>query len=398
VRKRLHRGMRVFGAASLQNRAFWTCFGILILLAAGYGVVLAMFLGQHDLFDVPGRQQLAWCLALSCWLFALAPLWLLARVESRWIMRHVREPIAAVIRQCSEIRAGRAVPRLRHRGDDELAGLADAVNDLIDHFNQDMLCQHQFAADAAHELRTPLTAQSVVGENALARRCSGAELREAVGSMLEESNHMKRLIENLLELTRAAAVGAAEWDATRQPMRLELGKLALGCVDSLQILAEEKHQRIELDAAVVWVDADATMVRQALLNVIHNAIEHCPDGACIQVVTARFARDLAMVRVTDDGPGIPVEQQPHIFKRFHRVTGASGRRGLGLGLAIAKAIMKSQRGNIFVRSEPYAGCSFTLTLPRLVERAPTKLPAAPAIDTDAPRSGFESGETVPLKG
>jgi len=382
VRKRLHQGRRVFGAASLQSRAFWTCFGILILLAAGYGVVLALFLGQHDPFDVPGRQQLAWRVALACWLFALPPIWLLARVESRWIMRHVREPLAAVIRQCNEIRAGRAVQRLGHRGADELAGLVDAVNDLIDHFNQTLLRQHRFAADAAHELRTPLTAQSVVGENALARRCSSAELRETVGSMLEESKHMKRLIENLLELTRASAVGAAEPDATRQPMRLELGKLALGCVESLQILAEEKHQRIELDAAVVWADADATMVRQALLNVIHNAIEHCPDGAHIQVVTARFARDLAMVRITDDGPGIPVEQQAHIFKRFHRVTSASGRRGLGLGLAIAKAIMNSQRGNIFVRSEPCAGCSFTLTLPRLVERAPAQLPAIPAIDTD----------------
>jgi signal transduction histidine kinase len=374
MRKRLRLGMQVVGPASLRTHAFWTCFGILLLLATAYGVVLAVLLGHGDALDLSDRQTLAWRVALACWLFGLPLIWLVARLESRWIMRRVREPISALIHQCDEIRAGRAAARLRYTDGTvapaaEVAGLADAINELLSHFNRTVLCQHQFAADAAHELRTPLTAQSVVGENALARRCTSAELRETVGSMLEESKHMKRLIENLLELSRAsAAVGATDRDCARDREPLELGRLAQSCVESLQILAEEKHQHIELTAAPVWTDADPTLVRQALLNVIHNAIEHCPDGAHVKVVTGRFARDRAMIRVIDNGPGIPLEQQAHVFKRFYRVASATRRRSLGLGLSIAKAVLKSQRGDIHLRSEPGAGCCFTLTLPRLSER------------------------------
>lgn len=363
MRKRLRRGMQVLGHASLRTHAFWTCFGILLLLASAYGVVLALFLGHADAFEPPA---LAWRVALACWLFGLPVIWLVARMESRWITQRVQQPIAALIRQCDDIRAGRAAARLRYgEADCEVAGLADAINELLSHFNRIVLCQHQFAADAAHELRTPLTAQSVVGENALAHRCGSSELREAVGSMLEESKHMKRLIENLLELSRASAVGASDKEAIHDREPLELGRLAQGCVESLQILAEEKHQRIDLTAAPVWTDADPTLVRQALLNVIHNAIEHCPPGAHVQVVTGRFARDRAMIRVIDDGPGIAVELQAHVFKRFYRVPSATRRRSLGLGLSIAKAVLKSQRGDIHLRSEVGAGCCFTLTLPRL---------------------------------
>ena len=369
MRRQLRRGVQVVGHASLRTRAFWTCFGILLLLATVYGAVLAAFLGQGDALDLGERQSLAWRVALGCWLFGLPLIWLVARVESRWILRRVQDPIAALVRQCDEIRAGRAAARLKHTGGDaELAELTCSINELLTHFNRIVLCQHQFAADAAHELRTPLTALSVVGENALASRCTGVELRETVGSMLEESKHMKRLIENLLELSRASAVGATDRDPARECQPLELAKLSQSCVESLQILAEEKHQRIELTSSPVWTDADATLVRQALLNVIHNAIEHCPEGAHIKVVTGRFARDCAMIRVVDDGPGIALEQQAYVFKRFFRAAGTTRRRSLGLGLSIAKAVLKSQRGDIYLRSEAGAGCCFTLTLPRLADR------------------------------
>jgi signal transduction histidine kinase len=369
MRIRLRPGMQVFGRAGLRTHAFWTCFGILFLLATAYGVVLAVFLGQGDALDLAERQVFAWRIALGCWLFGLPLIWLVARIESRWIMRRVQEPVAILVRQCDEIRAGHRAARLKYGGGDaELVALTSSVNELLAHFNRIVLCQHQFATDAAHELRTPLTALSVVGENALASRCTGAELRETVGSMLEESKHMKRLIENLLELSRASAVGITERDPARECQPLELAKLAQSCVESLQILAEEKHQRIDLSATPVWTDADATLVRQALLNVIHNAIEHCPDGAHIQVVAGRFARDCAMIRVIDNGPGIPLEQQAHVFKRFYRAAGSTRRGSLGLGLSIAKAVLKSQRGDIYMRSEPGAGCCFTLTLPRLRDR------------------------------
>jgi signal transduction histidine kinase len=229
--------------------------------------------------------------------------------------------------------------------------------------------QQRFVSDAAHELRTPLTAQSVVGESVLARQAvTAAQLREAIVSMLEESKHMRRLIEGLLDLTRASLPNTAEQGVSRQPVALEVSGLARDCVESLRVLAEEKRQSIEVNAtAAVLADADPTMVRQALLNVIHNAIEHCPEGTNIQVYTARSANE-ALIRVQDNGPGIAHAEQRHVFERFYRGTGASRDRGLGLGLSIAKAVLSSQRGRLELRSTPGEGCCFLLTLPLAAHR------------------------------
>ena len=349
-----------------MKSSFWTCFGILVLLAAGYAGVLAVFLIHDDLLDPTARETLAWHVAIACWVISLPAIWLIARLESRWIARHVQEPIARMIRQCDDMRAGRAAARLSYSGDhDELRGLASAVNEVLAQLNENAAAQRQFATSAAHELQTPLTALSLVGQNALARRASAVELTDAVRSMLDESKHMKRLIESLLELARAAAP-PDEQSAAREPVPLALHDLAHDCVECLRILAEEKEQWIEVSARPVWADADSTMTRQAVLNVIHNAIEHCPRGARIQVETTRFSRKHAMIRVTDDGPGISPEQQQRVFERFYRGH-RTGRRGLGLGLAVASAILKSQHGAIHLRSEVGEGCCFTLTLPLMAD-------------------------------
>jgi signal transduction histidine kinase len=353
------------------------CCGILVILAAAYSVIAGV-----DAGDAPEQLRQLWQAALVCWVVSLPSIWMIARVKSRWVVRRVQEPITALVRQCHEIRAGCAAPKLSYDGNDlELRALAAAFNGVLKHFNAFVLCQRGFAADAAHELRTPLTAQMVVGENALARRCSSAELREVIGSMLEESKHMRRLIENLLELARA------EDNPPHGPMPLELGKLAQGCVESLQVLAEEKRQHLELSAATIWADADSTSVRQALLNVIHNAIEHCPECTRIQVIVDEFARDRVMIRVRDNGPGIPVEHQPHVFMRFYRCYNSGARRGLGLGLSIAQALLRSQRGYIHLASEPGEGCCFTLVLPLLPRAAADS--SAEAEDSDAGHLGTD---------
>jgi len=372
--------MRQVGVPEL---AFWTCFGVLVSVSAAYGMVFALFVSHGQALNVPVHGSAAWSIAAACWLLALYPIWLIARLESRWIRRRVQEPVAALIQQCEQIRDSSGFARVgdvrRDRCDDDIERLRIVVNEMLDRFHQVVVNQHQFTADAAHELRTPLTAQSLVGENALARRCTSGELREVVGSMLEESKHMKRLIESLLELTRASVttVAETEFESERLPTPLDLGDLARDCVESLQVLAEEKGQRIVLTARAVWADADPTMVRQAILNVIHNSIEHCQAGALIRVETARFARNQAMLRVTDNGPGIASDEQEHVFERFYRRSTAGRHRGLGLGLAIAKAVLKSQRGCIHLRSEPGAGACFTLVLPLLMDQSGrAMLPAA----------------------
>jgi signal transduction histidine kinase len=238
------------------------------------------------------------------------------------------------------------------------------TDERVVQLEQVIVRQHRFVGDAAHELRTPLTAQCLVGESVLAKQAAtSSELREAIASMLEESKHMKRLVEGLLDLTRASLATAAKQRNSHQQAALDLSVLARDCVESLRVLAEEKLQSIHMDAPPgVLVDADITMVRQALLNVIHNSIEHCPEGTHIRIAMERRLPNEALIQVQDNGPGIPLEEQHSVFERFYRGAGSS-RRGLGLGLSIAKAILRSQGGDIELRSAVSAGCCFLLTLP-----------------------------------
>jgi signal transduction histidine kinase len=322
---------------------FPLCFAIPAASIAVYATVLS---GETNV----------WQTATLCWALCVLVIGLIARIASM-IERSERE---AGPNGSPAI----APPVGRQRGD-ALWRASPGTEARLAHLEQVIVRQHRFVSDVAHELRTPLTAQCVVGENLLAKQgVTSAELRDGIASILEESKHMKRLIEGLLDLTRAALTNAAEHEVSRQPVALDLGVLAHDCVESLRVLAEEKQQRIEVStAAEVFADVDLTIVRQALLNVVHNSIEHCPEGTHIHVETKRRSPKEALILVEDNGPGIPLPEQRYVFERFYRGAGTSRRRSLGLGLSIARAILATQGGGIELESTPGRGCCFLLTLP-----------------------------------
>jgi signal transduction histidine kinase len=361
MRASLHGCLRRLTRANLRAGTFWLCFAIPAVLTAVYATLLS-------------REAAAWQTAMAYWLLTLLLIWLIGR-------------LAAMIGRCEDeaVQEGRpARPPAEASRNDGRERPTPGVQNRLAHLEQIVVRQHRFVADAAHELRTPLTALSLTGENVLAKKAdTGPELRAAIASMLEESEHMKRLIEGLLDLTRASLASATnQEDASRERPALDLGELARDCTETLQILAEEKRQSIEVDGAgPLWVNADLTLVRQAVLNVMHNAIQHCPEGARIRVATASCLPDQGMIRVQDNGPGISLEEQHNVFERFYRGSGGIGgvrgpaRRGLGLGLSIAKAILCSQGGGIELRSRPGAGSCFILTLPLMPESPPRRGPA-----------------------
>jgi two-component system OmpR family sensor kinase len=331
-----------------RARVFQLCFAIPAASIAVYATVLS---GETNV----------WQTATLCWGLTVLVIGLIARIASM-IERSERE--------ANQNGSPAISPPVGRRRSDALWRASPGAEARRAQLEQVIVRQHRFVSDAAHELRTPLAAQSVVGESVLSRQAvTSAQLREAIVSMLEESKHMKRLIEGLLDLTRASLTIAAEQGVSRQPVALDLSVLARDCVESLRVLAEEKQQSIEVNAAAgVLADVDLTMVRQALLNVIHNAIEHCPEGTRIQLDTVRCPPNEALIRVQDNGPGIPLEEQPRVFERFYRGAGTSRQRSLGLGLSIAKAVLCSQGGGIELRSAPGEGCCFLLTLPLAARR------------------------------
>jgi signal transduction histidine kinase len=255
---------------------------------------------------------------------------------------------------------------------DELGQLAAVFNKTLGRLENSFAELRRFAADASHELRTPLTALRAVGEASL-REKNGSNAagawREAVASMLEEAQHLSESVDALLFLARADSGASA-------PPRLEavvLEPLLAEARESLLALAEEKAQRIavEIGPSVVnlTAQADRALLRQALLNLIHNAIRYSPRETVIRLRLRRREKgndSVAVVEVADEGPGIAPEHRDKVFERFYRIDKARSREagsGAGLGLAIARWAVERQGGRIELDSAPGAGSVFRVVLP-----------------------------------
>jgi signal transduction histidine kinase len=184
--------------------------------------------------------------------------------------------------------------------------------------------------------------------------------------MLEEVNRLTTLIDNLLAISRADS-GHIQLNRTR----IEMLELARQAAALFEILADEKSQRLEISGdANAEVEGDSILLRQALVNIIHNAVKYSPIGETISIVVRKDNRGAVVVDIKDNGPGIPTEDQPRIFDRFYRVDKARWREsgGAGLGLSIAKWAVDAHGGTVSVQSAVNEGCMFRIRLPR-TERA-----------------------------
>jgi heavy metal sensor kinase len=245
---------------------------------------------------------------------------------------------------------------------DEFGRLASVFNDTLARLHDAFAQLRRFTADASHELRTPLTAMRSVGEVALQRSLDVAGYREVVGSLLEEVDRLSRLVENLLTLTRA--------EAGRVPLApavVDLDELARSVAEHLRVLADEKHQVLRVDASAhVTAACDPGIVRQGLINLLHNAITYTPGQGSIRVVVRETASGDAAIEVTDTGPGIAPRHHGRIFERFYRPDAARTREtgGVGLGLAIARWAVEANGGRIELESAEGRGSLFRIVLPR----------------------------------
>jgi heavy metal sensor kinase len=244
---------------------------------------------------------------------------------------------------------------------DEIGRLAAVINDAFARLEASFDKLRRFTADASHELRTPLAVIRGIGEAGLVETRTPAEYKEAIGSMLEEIDRLTTLVDTLLRLSHG---DAGNVHLSRES--LDLGQLTRDVVASLALLAEERRQRVSIQAAEgVSVGADRLVLREAITNVIDNAIKYSPVGASI-AVSIRDDGDCAVVEVADQGPGIPAEHRERIFDRFFRLDTARSRDagGTGLGLAIAKWAVEINGGSIRVDAAATGGSVFRISLPR----------------------------------
>ena len=284
---------------------------------------------------------------------AVSGSYLLARRALAPVERMRRE-VAALVGDGGE-RAIR-VPSTR----DELATLARTMNDLLGRLHASLERQRAFVADASHELRTPLSVLGAELELASRPGRTKEELSDAVASAAEETARLMRLAEDLLLLARS--------DSDRLELRLD--RVDVGQILERGARAAERRARsagvqIVLSAREgCWASLDAVRLREALDNLLDNALRFAPPGTTVEV-RGTEREGLLSVEVLDRGPGFPGEYLPHAFERFRRPTSDRSRSdgGSGLGLAIVEAIARAHGGAATARNRDGGGAAVRLEIP-----------------------------------
>jgi heavy metal sensor kinase len=280
-----------------------------------------------------------------------------------WLARRTLSPVAELTAQARLISAEKLNSRLSIKNpNDELGQLATTFNGTFERLEKSFEQMKRFTADASHELRTPLTALRTVGEVALRENHNTSQYRDVISSMLEEADSLRELIETLLTLSRADS-GQLILNKVEYNLSIQVKETCL----HLQVLAEEKGQTLNFEntGSDIFVLADQGLLRQALINLIDNAIKYSPVKSQVLVSIQQTPQSVS-ISVHDEGPGIPPEHQERIFDRFYRVDPARSREqsGIGIGLSLAKFIVEASGGKLQLMSTVGKGSLFTILLPK----------------------------------
>lgn len=221
--------------------------------------------------------------------------------------------------------------------------------------------QMEFTADASHELRTPLSVIEAQTSLALAQERDPAWYQHAFQRIGGESQRIRRLVEDLLWLARVDAPGT-----TAPPEPVDVGVLGRQAVDRFAAVAEARGLQLSSAIAIesLIINASTEWIDRLLGVLLDNACKYSPDGGRVALSVAADGNRVRLA-VDDSGPGIPPDERPHIFDRFHRATDLPG--GAGLGLAIADAVVRLTHGRWEIgTSAQLGGASMAVTWPRIL--------------------------------
>lgn len=291
---------------------------------------------------------------------------LLAWIGSLWLSQKVLAPIEALCTGAETMSEADLGKRLAvdspYR---EFRRLTQAVNAVLDQFQRSSEVQRNFCEIAAHEMKTPLTILQGNLEVALMKARTAEEYREVLLNNLQQVDRLIALTRPLLTL--------AKFTSSKPPVNLvplALEPLIQEIVDELILLADDRQIALTFESQPVPpVLGDAQWLKQALINLLDNALRYTPSGGSVRVRLHPVGHKVA-VAVEDTGHGIEPEHIPHLFERFYRTDWARAKdsAGTGLGLPIVKEIMEAHGGSISVTSEVHKGSIFTLRLPAFVQQ------------------------------
>ena len=297
-------------------------------------------------------------LAANAALRSIAPmLWVapLMLLLAGWLVTRATAPLRRV---AAELR-GRDARTLQPLPDaglpDEIGPLVGALNVLLGRLSEALGAQRAFVADAAHELRSPLTALKLQLD-LLKRAGDDTSRAEAIAALAGGIERAVRLVEQLLALARSEP----EAPVVREPV--DLAELARRTVADLVPLATARRTELVVEAeAPVVLAGERAALGAMVRNLVDNAIRYAPEGAHV-VLAVRPDGDRALVRVDDDGPGIPAEDRERVFDRFYRRDSGDA-AGSGLGLAIVRGVVQRHGGSVRLDAAPAGGLRVDVSLP-----------------------------------
>ncbi len=275
------------------------------------------------------------------------------------LSQSVAAPLRNISRAARNVARGNYRQRVPATGPTEVRDLAATFNRMTEQVQRSQQTLRDFLANISHELKTPLTSIRGFSEAILDGTIDDPEgVQRSARIINGESARVLRLVEELLDLSRI--------ESGQVPMRLEefgVNELVQHVGDVFSLRSEDTGIVLQVDGTLgARVHGDFERLEQVLNNLMDNAFRHTPSGGSVRVAASLNSPTFVQVTVADTGAGIPPGELPHLFDRFYRAQGSAG-KGHGLGLAIAREIVRAHGGEIWATSEVGKGTSFNFTLP-----------------------------------
>jgi len=244
--------------------------------------------------------------------------------------------------------------------------LAEEIETSSEELHEEERRKSRFVSDVSHELRSPLTGIRLAAETLLDGGVDPEDEKRFLGTIIRESDRLAGLANDLLQLQRI------EGATGELPLaRVDFTQAARLAVEANEPLAMERGVTVAVEGESPMVLGSRDRLQQVVGNLVDNAVRHSPTGSRVTVALSAEG-DEAVLRVTDEGPGIREADLANLFQRFYRAQYSRDRAsgGAGLGLAIVKAIVTSHRGSIEAANRPEGGAVFTVRLPKLRDPQP----------------------------